>query len=205
MTLQIAKILCSEKSAGEGWEYMVSHPQSFIWSDDENPIGTWNRQLGEVFGAVLYEPVFGRKNLQQLSHRTRTVEVQLELKRDDRFRLLHGLAKITRPESDLRLCLGSTHSSDVAFMAMSSAEWKTLESELDVETVAAHFLSLDSPFDEFMEVGFTIVDVPRSRLAPEMVDWEGGSSYRPDKLNYTIVSDGPGQLRLEALHGLVRQ
>ena len=205
MKLEIAKILCSKQSPSDSWGYMVSHPQSFIWSDDEDPIGTWNLQFGQAFGAVNDEPILGGKGSQRLSYRDRIVEVQLEFERDDRLRLLHGLAKITRPESDLRLCLGSTHSSDVAFIAMSSADWKTLESQLDAETVALHFLSLDSPFDEFMEAGFGILDVPQSRLAPEMTDWEGGSSYRPDKLDYTIVSDGPGQPRLEALHALVRQ
>ena len=198
-------MLCSNQTAIGGWEYMAAHPQSFIWSDDEDPVGTWNRQLGNVLGAVNDKPIPDRNGSQRLSFRDRIVEVQLEFDRDDRFRLLHGLARVTRTESDLRLCLGSTHSSDVAFLAMPLADWKTLESQFGVDTVDSHFLSLDSPFDAFMEAGFAVPDVPQSRLAPDMTDWEGGSSYQPDKLDYRIVSDGPGQPRLEGLHGLVRK
>lgn len=198
-------MLCSSQTSEDGWEYMVAHQQSFIWSDDEDPIGTWNRQLGGVLGAVGDMEMPGGNGSQQLVFRDRIVGVQLEFNRDDRFRLLHGLARVTHLESDLRLCLGSTHSSDVAFLAMPWADWKSLEFQFGVDTVDSHFLSLNRPFDEFMEAAFKVPDVPQSRLAPEMTDWEGGGSYQPHKLDYVLVNDGPGQPRLKVLHALVDQ
>lgn len=205
MTIQNSIMLCSSQTPEDGWEYMAAHQQSFIWSDDEDPIGTWNRQLGEVLGAVADEPMPGGNGSQQLAFRDRIVDVQLQFNRDDRFRLLHGLARVTHLESDIRLCLGSTHSSDVAFLAMPWADWKSLESRFGVGIVDSHFLSLNCPFDEFMEAAFTVPDVPPSRLAPEMTDWEGGGSYQPHKLDYMLVNDGPGLPRLKVLQALVDQ
>lgn len=205
MTLQTSIKLCSHHTAEDGWDYIAAHPQAFIWSDDEDPVATWNRQLGEILGAVNDEAIPGRKDSQQLSFRDRTVEVRREFNRDDRFRLLHALARVTGPEADLRLCRGSTHSSDVAFLAMPAVDWNSLESQFGRDTVGSHFLSLDSSFDAFMEAAFAVPEEPPGRLAPEMTDWEGGVSYQPDKLDYQIVSDGPGQPRLEVLRALVHQ
>jgi len=82
-------------------------------------------------------------------------------------------------------------------------DWKSLESEFGADTVASRFLSMDPPFDEFMETAFTEPDVPKGTLASDMIDWEGGSSYQPSKLEYKLISDGPVQLRLDALRALV--
>lgn len=205
MTLETSIMLCSHHTADDGWDYISAHPQPFIWSDDEDPVATWNRQLGEILGAVNKEAIPGREDSQQLAFRDRTVEVRWEYNRDDRFRLLHALARVARPEADLRLCRGSTHSSDVAFLAMPSADWNSLESQLGRDTVGLHFLSMDSSFDAFMEAAFAMPDGPPGGLAPDLTDWDGGASYQPGKLDYQIVSDGPGQPRLEVLRALVRQ
>jgi hypothetical protein len=205
MTLRDAETICAGQAAEDAWEYMRAHSQSFIWSDDEDPVSTWNRLFGASLGNVAVKPIPNREGFIQLSFRDRIIDVQLKFNREDRFRELHGLARVARPESDLRLCRDSTHSSDVAFFAMTLAEWNGLESKFGADKVAARFLPMDSPFDEFLEAAFAAPDVPRGALAPDLTDWEGGSSYRPDRLEYTLVWDGPGRPRLEVLRTIVRR
>jgi hypothetical protein len=204
MTLRDAESICASQAA-DAWAHMKAHPQSFIWSDDENPTSTWNRLFGAELGTAAVNPIASRKGSLQISFRERVIEVQLKFNRDDRFRVLHGLARVLRPESDFRLCRDSTHSSDVAFLAMPLAEWSGLESKFGADTVAARFLPMDTSFDEFFADAFPIPDAPRGALSPDLTDWDGGSSYQPAKLEYTLVSDGPGRPRLEALRAIVHR
>lgn len=205
MPLHDAEMICSIQAEDGVWAYIVDHPQSFIWSDDEEPTRTWNRLFGEHFGTVRDELEADGAGCQQLSFRDRSTTVQSKCDRDDRFRLLHALASITRPESDFRLCRDSTHSSDVAFLALSSEDWDKLESQFGTKEVAARFHSMESSFEEFMESGFAESEAPKGTLSPELTNWEGGSTYQPSKLDYKIVSDGPGQPRLQPLRLLVHQ
>ena len=198
MTFRDAESICATQVAENAWEYIKAHPQSFIWSDDEEPVNTWNRLFVAELGTVAVKPIPSREGLLQFSNGDRTVDVQLKSNREDRFRVLHGLAAVVRPESDLRLCQDSTHSSDVAFFAMTPAQWCALETKLGADTVAARFLGLDTPFDEFFAAAFPLPDAPRGALAPDLTDWEGGSSYQPAKLEYILVYDGPGRPRREA-------
>ena len=131
MTLLNAKLLCSKQAAGVAWQFILDHAQSFIWSDDEEPVVTWNLQFGEALGSVRDERVPDREDLLKLSFRGRTAEVALQFNRDDRFRLLHGLAKVTRPDFDLRLCRDSTHSSDIAFLRCHSTIGKVWNPNLE--------------------------------------------------------------------------
>jgi hypothetical protein len=201
MTLHDAEAVCASQNSGSAWEYIVAHSESFIWSDDEEPVNAWNRLFAAASGPVAVKSTDDRE---VLSFRDRIVVVQSEFNRDDRFRILHGLARVVRPESDLRLCRDSTHSSDVAFFAMPPIEWKDLESKFGADRVAAHFLSMDSAFDEFLKAAFPVPET-KGGLSPDWIDWEGGSSYQPHKLDYRIVWDGPGQLRLDALRTLIHR
>jgi hypothetical protein len=106
--------VCASQAAADAWEYINTHPQSFIWSDDEEPASTWNRLFAADLGIVAVKTIPSREAFLQFSFRDPIVDVQLKFNREDRFRKLHGLARAVRPESDLRLCLDSTHSSDVA-------------------------------------------------------------------------------------------
>jgi hypothetical protein len=147
MTLRDAESICASQAAENAWEYIKAHPQSFIWSDDEEPVSAWNRLFGADLGAAVVKPIPSREGFLEFSFRDRIVDVQLQFNGEDRFRELHGLARVVRPESDLRLCRDSTHSSDVAFFAMSLAEWNGLESKFGADRVAARFLPMDFPFD----------------------------------------------------------
>lgn len=205
MTSRDAETICASRKSEDAWEYMQSHPQSFIWSDDEDVVSTWNRLFGASLGNVARKSSPGHAESVQISFLNRTFDVQLKFDREDRFRELHGLAQVARPESELRLCRDSTHSSDVAFFAMTPAQWNHLESKFGRENVAAHFLSMECSFDQFLKTAFAAPAVLQGALAPDLTDWEGGSSYQPDSLEYLLVSDGPGRPRLEALRTIVHR
>jgi hypothetical protein len=205
MTLLDAESICASQGAQEAWDYISAHPQSFIWSDDEEPVSTWNALFAENLGRAAVRPLPDRDGAVQFSFRDRTVDVQSKSNREDRFRDLHGLARAVRPESDLRLCRDSTHSSDVAFLAMTPLEWIGLETKFGPDRVNARFLPMDAPFDDFMRAAFSVPEVPRGTPTADLTDWDGGNSYRPGKLEYTLVCDGPGRPRVEALRRILQR
>lgn len=160
--------------------------------------------FGLSLGRASVDPIRGHDELLQYSFQDRTADVQLQFDREDRFRELHGLAQVIRPETDLRLCRDSTHSSDVAFLPMTSTEWQALEAKFGVDKVAARFLRMEWPLEEFLKVAFAPASgASRGKLMPDLLDWEGGTSYQPNTLEYTLVLDGYGRPRLEVLRTIV--
>jgi hypothetical protein len=65
---------------------------------------------------------------------------------------------------------------------MEPAVWRGREAAVGVDTVAARFLPMDSPFDTFLDRAFAL-----------------------NKLEYRLVDDGPGRPRLEALRTLIHR
>jgi hypothetical protein len=203
MTPRDAQAICEAPSAQDAWNYIRAHRRSFLWSDDEDPAVSWNHLFGTELGVVTAELIPGREDRLQYSHRGRRVEVQLRLNREDRIRALHGLAAIVRPDSDLRLCRDSSHSSDVAFFAMPPTDWQSLESMFGSGKVRTHFLSMDGTVESFFEVAFAAPTDTQGAPKSASSDWEGAGSYEAQKLEYILVADAPGRPRREALSALL--
>ena len=75
--------------------------------------------------------------------------------RDDQLVIVHTLGRLVRRDSDIRFCLDSHHSSDLAFLALAPAHWKALEKDFGADTVAYRFLSLPEKLKEFETKAFS--------------------------------------------------
>jgi hypothetical protein len=131
--------------------------------------------------------------------------VPLRFNRDDRWIAIHTLAMLVRQESDIRFCRDSSHSSDVAFLPMLPQEWVRLESAFDPALISRRFLQLNEDFDTFVAQATAADAKPKGSLAPELVDWEGGSTYAPARLEYVIAADGRGLPRVPVLERVIKR
>jgi hypothetical protein len=187
------------------WKYMRANRQAFIWSDDEEPTVTWNRlqasQVGDV--AVTVQPT--ADDGLTYTFGDQTVVVPLRFNRDDRWLAIHALAMLVRNTSEIRFCRDSSHSSDVAFLPMSPEEWSRLEAVLDPTLVSRRFLKLNENFDSFVNEATTAEAKPKGSLAPEYLDWEGGPTYEPARLEYVIAADGRGLPRVPVLERVIKR
>lgn len=203
MHVAIAETICSSE-ATEAWSRIVEHRGLFIWSDDENPATTWNAMTGAQLGASVR--FAWTDNEAHFSYRDRRLAIPLVFDREDALITLHSLAQIVRPDSDLRLCRDSAHSSDKAFLALSPQQWLALEGTFSPAIVAAHFCSLNQSYAAFMQDAFPGSSVPPGTLDASLKEW-GGPGYAPSKLDYVnlLDSDDQHQLRTEVLSRMVRQ
>jgi hypothetical protein len=197
-----AQAICGSKTAGQSWDYIRCHSTSFIWSDDENPVSTWNRLIGTDLQG-LAEAQTSEGGTVQYSYAGNTMHVPLRFNRDDGLLAIHTLGQLVRQHSEFRLCLDSTHSSDVAFLALPPTDWIGLESNVKGTMVARHFLSLNPDFDVFLVNAYPTPSVPFGTLASSETDWEGGATYKPAELDYLNVSDGPGRPRVASLAQII--
>lgn len=205
MSVNHAEKICRCKNEAACWAYIRAHREAFIWSDDEELTVTWNRLQASATGdgGVAVQPT-ADEGL-QYSFRGRTVAVPLQFNRDDRWIAIHALALLVRSESEIRFCKDSAHSSDVAFLPMRPEEWVQVESSVDPALVSRRFLKLNEDFAAFLAEATAGEAKPKGSLAPEFVDWEGGPTYEPARLDYVIAADGRGMPRVPVLERVIKR
>lgn len=128
-----------------------------------------------------------------LTYRQTTVEVPLTHSRDDQLVIVHTLARLVRRDSDIRFCLDSHHSSDLAFLALPPGDWKALEKEFGTDTVAYRFLSLPEKLKEFEKKAFS----KKNKRQYKPLEYGPSAAHRrPGKAGTTAIAlkDNSGTL-----------
>ena len=202
--LSDANAMCSCQSEDDAWHYIHSRRKSFFWTDDEEHVERWNRTRAGAPGRGAVEENWQGEHL-SYKYGSKTIAVPLRGNRDDQLLTIHALAQLVHDDCEFRLCKDSLHSSDKAFLALTPAEWATLERSFDRSVIDAHFLALDPDFDAFLDTAFPPSDTPRGTLVPSETNWDGGATYQPAKLDYVIVWDGPDRLRRHELERIIRR
>lgn len=168
-----AKKICNSQTGDEGWNCLLRHRDSFFWTDDEDPVRTWNHRSESTFE---FSPIRRewREELLWLTYRDLSIQVPLRSDRIDRWILIHTMAQLVSGDFEFRFCKDSTHSSDQAYLVLSVTEWMALESEFGSEKVAQRFLRLNPDFNVFCEEAFSPEKVQLGRLDPSLTNWIGG-------------------------------
>jgi hypothetical protein len=157
MSLSAARSILAVPEDESSWDCIRGERDSFIWTDDDEPIRTWNE-----IAAKSRLPATGHRidssaedEREFLTYKGRTVEVPLTHSRDDGLIVLHTLARLVRQHSDIRFCVDSGHSSNLAFLALAPAAWKALEKEFGRKAVAYRFLPFPEDLGEFLDQAFS--------------------------------------------------
>ncbi|PWF46736.1 hypothetical protein C7C56_015595 [Massilia glaciei] len=140
--------------AQDSWTYIMEHAETFIWDEHGLEVEEWNAMAGKGAGFEDVTATFNNPDEEDatfLTYKGKTVRVPLVHDREDNFISIHTLSQLVREDSELRYCIDSTHSSDVAFLALSPAQWRALESEFGREAVDFRFLAIGPDLEAFFK------------------------------------------------------
>jgi len=141
----------------DSWDFIKEEHDPFIWTDDDDTPERWNEITAKSkLPRVGHRIDSSDKDEREfLTYKGKTVEVPLTHSRDDRLIILHTLARLVREDSDIRFCMDSYHSSNLAFLALPPADWKALEKEFGAKAVAFRFLAFPKDLKKFHEKAFS--------------------------------------------------
>lgn len=140
--LSVAQAILGVPADESSWDTILEEPKRFfIWTDDD-VVEQWDQQAvaagispAEVHGESIEEP------------ENDSVDVRLIP--------IHTLGLLVKDSLEIRFCVDSHISSDLAFLALPPADWKTLEKEFGTKEVAYRFLRLAKRLDAFEEQAYS--------------------------------------------------
>lgn len=156
MCIHVARNMLKASHNESSWPIILANRKSFIWDFDGTEVEIWNNIFAKPNGL----PNVSRRINEEddslwFEYKGITVEVPLVGDRDDNIIAIHSLSQLVKPDSEIRFCLDSRGSSEIAFVALASEDWKILEKEFDIETVGHRFLCISNDFDDFYNCAFS--------------------------------------------------
>lgn len=154
--LSAARSILALSKEEDSWNYIKEETDVFIWTDDDT-IEQWNNIASETKLPRVDQRIdsSAKDEREFLTYKGKTVEVPLSQSTDDRLITVHTLGRLVRNDSDIRFCLDSWHSSNLAFLALSGADWKALEKEFGKKAVAFRFLAFPKSLENFFKQAFS--------------------------------------------------
>ena len=137
-----------DEVGGTAWDYMQDEPlphDCFLWvdmnEDTETIVERWNTLVAD--GDTL---TFLRTNAGNMDEMSETfayggkeLDIPFAYERSDAMIAVVTLNQLVKNDAELRLCSASSGSSELAFLALSPAAWKQLESEFGCDAVTKRF------------------------------------------------------------------
>jgi hypothetical protein len=153
--LSAARSILAIPKDDSSWDFIRDKHDIFIWTDDDT-VQQWNEIARKNKAPQVDQRIdsSAKEEREFLTYKGRTVDVALTHSRDDREIIIHTLGRLVMADSDIRFCLDSHHSSDLAFLALPPADWKALEKEFGRKAVAYRFLAFPESLEEFLEQAF---------------------------------------------------
>jgi hypothetical protein len=157
MQLETARAMLAVGQDASSWDTMLEATESFLWTDAD-VVESWNgmaaqRGLPAVQVATKGDSADEARCF--LTYGGKTVEAPSEHSVDVRLVDIHTLARLVKNDLEIRFCVDSFHSSDLAFLALPPGDWRALEKEFGVKGVAFRFLPLARSLDKFEEQAFS--------------------------------------------------
>jgi hypothetical protein len=154
MSFELARAMLQASAFEACWGMMMEDMGSFLWDEHGEQVEDWNRLFGHPSGLPELSETIDDDERVTYHFAGRSVVVPFLNERGDNLIGIHTIGDLVYPDSELRFCRDSWHSSDVAFLGLSPAQWKELEQEFGIAKVALRFARPDSDFDTFVETGF---------------------------------------------------
>jgi hypothetical protein len=142
--------LARQKDSWEHYMLKPEHEDEFLWTGDGEAVERWNelyagkRDIGTVTATVE-----GRKEHFFLAYGASKLQAPVKHDRDDEMVVVLTLNRLVKNVTEVRFCVDSHHSSDLAFLALPPAEWAALEAEFGAPALAYRFLPLPDTMAKF--------------------------------------------------------
>ncbi|MES3023221.1 MAG: hypothetical protein V4857_16775 [Pseudomonadota bacterium] len=157
MQLAAARTILALPRDQDSWPYINANVETFIWDEHGLEVDEWNAMVGKNAGFEDVTASYSNPDEEHatfFSYKGKSVRVPLVFGREDNFISIHTLSQLVRKDSELRYCIDSTHSSDVAFLPLTPAQWRALEAEFGREAVAFRFLAIGPDLEAFSSLAF---------------------------------------------------
>ena len=148
MNAAYAILALSDEVGGASWDYMMNEEGPFLWVDFCEGTDTiterWNEIVGDGTSLVL-EATSGSSpegHSEAFVYGGKMLCIPFEYQRGDAMIAVVTLNQLVKENSELRFCLASSGSSEVAFIPLPPSAWRQLESEFGSDTVAKRFRPL---------------------------------------------------------------
>jgi hypothetical protein len=130
----------------DSWEhYMLkeAHEGEFIWTGDGEAVERWNELFaGKHDIGTVHATVEGKKEHFFLAYGDSKLQAPVRHDRDDEMVVVLTLNRLVKDITEIRFCVDSWHSSDLAFLALPPMEWAALEKEFGAPAVDYRFMPL---------------------------------------------------------------
>jgi len=137
----------------DSWaHYMVkeAHEREFLWTGDGEAVERWNELFaGKHDVGTVNATVEGSKENFFLAYDGSKLQAPVRHDRDDELVVVLTLNRLVKGVTEIRFCVDSYHSSDLAFLALPPAEWAALEAESGAPAVAYRFMRLPDTMAAF--------------------------------------------------------
>jgi hypothetical protein len=137
----------------DSWEhYMLKdeHEGEFIWTGDGEAVERWNELFaGKHDMETVHATVEGKKEHFFLAYDGSKLEAPVKHDRDDEMVVVLTLNRLVKGVTEIRFCVDSHHSSDLAFLALPPMEWAALEAEFGAPAVGYRFMPLPDTMARF--------------------------------------------------------
>jgi hypothetical protein len=132
----------------------VSHGADLIWAEHGDEVDQWNavaatQGWGEI--TVRYEEHPGQMEAVFYTYRGYERQCPIEGDREDNLRSVLMIAELVRADAKLFACNAHCGNGEQGFLALSPAQWRSLEAEFGNEAMAFCFTRANGTFDEFSD------------------------------------------------------
>ena len=146
----------------DSWKIILDNQRAFLLCGNDDPEFVWNFTAGEYDLPEVKEEFINNKSLLTLNDKS--IPINYESDRSDGIRGILALSQLVSDQYEIRYCIDSWHSSDLAYMVLRHSDWVELEETYSSEEISYRFLPLPLTYEEFAREAFT---EKNSRSYPE--------------------------------------
>lgn len=137
----------------DSWQHYLQkeeHEGQFLWTGDGEAVERWNELFaGKHDIGTVHATVEGKKEHFFLEYGGSKLQAPVKHDRDDELVVVVTLNRLVKEVTEIRFCIDSYHSSDLAFLALPPFEWAALEAEFGATAVGYRFMPLPDTMAKF--------------------------------------------------------
>jgi hypothetical protein len=142
--------LSRQKDSWAHYMLQPAHAGEFLWTGDGEAVERWNELFaGKEDMDTVTATVEGKHEHFFLAYGASKLQAPVKHDRDDETVVVLTLNRLVKNVTEVRFCVDSQHSSDLAFLALPPNEWAALEAEFGAPAVGYRFLPLPDTMAKF--------------------------------------------------------
>ena len=208
-SFELAKLILQMPVDEDSWKIMQEYSDYLIWDEDNSYLERWNSLSKDYISHPVTTHIEDKANKIYLVYKNRKKLILIKNDSEDDLRAIHCLANLVNIDSEIRLCLDSNHSSDKAFITLSSKQWESLTLQFGNDALKNRFFEIHADLNRFFNDAFSEESTKNYRAETQVSEYDKlTSSFENfDRANATWihVKNNQNQLDFEKIEHLVNK